>query len=244
MGPLRDTPNRNYDPPKTKVPDRWASGLAAWDALKLQSDEFVVDVSSWLGDSERLDSGCQLDRRSYYIVDKTSDIALKVQRSSFADDAEPIQPSEIAEIETLTRLKLVSTGSDNVEFDPQDVGTGISQVIPVIVASLLDKKQLVAIEQPELHVHPRIQAELGDLFIDAWQKKQNQFVLETHSEHLVLRLQRRVRENLISQDDIGVYYVSQAEDGQTRVSQLRLDEEGDFIDNWPGGFFPERLKEI
>ena len=244
LGPLRDTPNRNYDPPKTKVPDRWASGLAAWDALKLQSDEFVDDVSSWLGDSERLDSGCQLDRRSYYVVDKTSDIALKVQRSSFADDTEPIQPSEIAEIETLTRLKLVSTGSDNVEFDPQDVGTGISQVIPVIVASLLGKEQLVAIEQPELHVHPRIQAELGDLFIDAWQKKQNQFVLETHSEHLVLRLQRRVREHLISQDDIGVYYVSQADDGQTRVSQLRLDEEGDFIDNWPGGFFPERLKEI
>ena len=131
-----------------------------------------------------------------------------------------------------------------MEFDPQDVGTGISQVIPVIVASLLDKEQLVAIEQPELHVHHRIQAELGDLFIDAWQKKQNQFVLETHSEHLVLRLQRRVREHLISQDDIGVYYVSQADDGQTRVSQLRLDEEGDFIDNWPGGFFPERLKEI
>lgn len=244
LGPLRDTPDRNYDVPKTKVPDRWAEGLAAWDALKSQSDGFVGDVSSWLGDSERLDSGCQIDRRSYYIVDKTSDIALKVQRSSFADDAEPIEPSEIAAIETLTRLKLVSTGNSNVEFDPQDVGTGISQVIPVIVASLLDKEQLVAIEQPELHVHPRIQAELGDLFIDAWQNKKNQFVLETHSEHLVLRLQRRVREKLVSQDDIGVYYVSQAEDGETRVNQLRLDEEGDFIDNWPGGFFPERLKEI
>lgn len=244
LGPLRDTPSRNFEPPKTEMPSRWASGLAAWDALKLQSDEFVIDVSSWLGDPERLDSGCQLDRRSYYVVDKTSEIAQKVQRSTFADDAEPIQSHEIAEIETLTRLKLVSTGSDNVEFDPQDVGTGISQVIPVIVASLLDNEQLVAIEQPELHVHPRIQAELGDLFIDAWQRKQNQFILETHSEHLILRLQRRVREHRISQDDVGVYYVSQGEDGQTRVNQLRLDDEGDFIDNWPGGFFPERLKEI
>ena len=244
LGPLRDTPDRNYDPPKTKVPARWASGLAAWDALKLQNDEFVAEVSSWLGDPERLDSGCQLDRRSYYVVDKTSEIAQKVQRSTFADDVEPIQSYEIADIETLTRLKLVSTGSDNVEFDPQDVGTGISQVIPVIVASLLDEEQIVAIEQPELHVHPRIQAELGDLFIDAWKRKRNQFLLETHSEHLILRLQRRVREHQITQDEVGVYYVSQAEDGQTDVVQLRLDEEGDFVDNWPGGFFPERLKEI
>ena len=92
-------------------------------------------------------------------------------------------------------------------------------------------------------MHPRIQAELGDLFIHAWQENQNQFILETHSEHLILRIQRRVREETISHKDVGVFYVSQTK-GQTKVSELRLDDEGDFVDDWPGGFFPERLKEI
>ena len=139
---------------------------------------------------------------------------------------------------------LVSNANEAVELRPSDVGTGISQLIPVVVTACDSKERLITIEQPELHVHPRIQAEMGDLFIDAWQRKQNQFILETHSEHLILRLQRRVREQRISHDDVGVYYVSQDDDGQTRVNQLRLDDEGDFIDNWPGGFFPERLKEI
>ena len=245
LGPLRETPERSHASPKTKDESRWASGLAAWDALKAQPDEFVAEISSWLGDADRLNCGCQLDRRSYYVVDKISELAMKIQRSTFADDAEPIQPHEIADIETIQRLKLVSTSDESIELDPQDVGVGISQVVPVIAASLLGNNQLVAIEQPELHVHPRVQAELGNLFVDAAVNDGNYFILETHSEHLIARIQRTIRraaksglppDGSISPDLVAIYYVSQAE-GETQIDRIDLDSRGDFVQPWPDDFF-------
>lgn len=125
-----------------------------------------------------------------------------------------------------------------------DVGFGISQILPLVVQSLAAQDQIITIEQPEVHIHPRLQADLGDLMIEAIQKpRRNQFIIETHSEHLALRLQRRVREKKLSPKDISVVYVSRGPNGAT-VQPLRLDEEGDFIDAFPGGFFPERLREL
>ena len=67
--------------------------------------------------------------------------------------------------------------------------------------------------------------------------------METHSEHLILRLQRLVREKKIKPEDVSVIYVSRGPEG-AKSERLRLDEEGDFIDEWPDGFFPERLREL
>jgi hypothetical protein len=125
-----------------------------------------------------------------------------------------------------------------------DVGFGISQILPLVVQSLAGTNQIITIEQPEVHIHPRLQADLGDLLIETIkQPRRNQFIIETHSEHLALRLQRRVREKKLSPSDISVLYVSRRPDGAI-VQQLRLDEEGDFMDGFPGGFFPERLREL
>jgi hypothetical protein len=125
-----------------------------------------------------------------------------------------------------------------------DVGFGISQILPLVVQSLAGSEQIITIEQPEVHIHPRLQADLGDLLVEAIKKpRNNQFIIETHSEHMALRLQRRVREKKLSPKDISVIYVSRGPNGAT-VQPLRLDEEGDFIDDFPGGFFPERLREL
>jgi hypothetical protein len=125
-----------------------------------------------------------------------------------------------------------------------DVGFGISQILPLVVQSLAGTDQIITIEQPEVHIHPRLQADLGDLLIEATKKpRSNQFIIETHSEHLVLRLQRRVREQKLAASDISVLFVSRGPNGAT-VKQLRLDDEGDFMDDFPGGFFPERLREL
>ncbi len=87
-------------------------------------------------------------------------------------------------------------------------------------------------------------ADLGNLLIEAIQEpRRNQFIIETHSEHLALRLQRRVREKKLSPNDISIVYVSRGLNGAT-VQPLRLDDEGDFMDDFPGGFFPERLREL
>ena len=126
-----------------------------------------------------------------------------------------------------------------------DVGFGISQLLPFIVQSLVPGEQIISIEQPEVHVHPKLQADLGALLAEVIinEPHQKQFIVETHSEHLILRLQRLVRKKEIKPEDVSVIYVSRGPEG-AKAERLRLDEDGDFIDDWPGGFFPERLREL
>jgi predicted ATPase len=144
----------------------------------------------------------------------------------------------------ITLKDLRREGNSQIEVGLSNVGFGISQVLPMIVQSLVSEYQIITIEQPEVHIHPRLQADLVDLFIESIEEsRRNQFIIETHSEHLALRLQRRVREKKLSPDQISILYVSRGPNGST-VQPLRLDEEGDFIDDFPGGFFPERLREL
>jgi predicted ATPase len=125
----------------------------------------------------------------------------------------------------------------------RDVGIGISQVLPVLVMAYGSRDKLLAMEQPEIHLHPALQAELGDVFIEsALGERKNTFILETHSEHMILRLMRRIREGKLSPDDVGVIFVEPHSQG-SRFVELQIDEEGDFIDEWPGGFFEESFHE-
>jgi len=131
-----------------------------------------------------------------------------------------------------------------LEVTLPQVGYGVSQLLPIVVQAVLGRNQTILIEQPELHIHPELQAETGDLFmsgIDAGQA--NQFLIETHSETLVLRLQRRIREGSLSAVNLSVVYVEPTEHGAT-VIPLRIDECGNFIDEWPAGFFEEDFGEI
>ncbi|MCX6878657.1 MAG: DUF3696 domain-containing protein [Verrucomicrobia bacterium] len=157
-------------------------------------------------------------------------------------------------------LSLVQSGSET-RLALQDVGYGISQFLPVLIHSFASKNQLIAIEQPEIHIHPRLQAELGDVFIEsALGGNNNKFLLETHSEHLILRILRRIREttagemadwpealrkacpNGIRPEDVAVLYVEPGEDG-AKVVELPVTSDGDFARPWPDGFFDERFNE-
>ena len=87
-------------------------------------------------------------------------------------------------MEDIFALRLVN--ERGVTISVRDVGFGVSQVLPVIVQSTLSKGNVILIEQPELHLHPRLQAELGSLFARCIEEPQhNQFIIETHSEHLI-----------------------------------------------------------
>ncbi len=85
---------------------------------------------------------------------------------------------------------------------------------------------------------------MADLFIDTVVSGRAQLLIETHSEHLVLRLLRRVREGALAPDDLAILYVDLDETGEAFVRRLEVDAEGDLIDGWPGGFFDERLAEV
>lgn len=123
-----------------------------------------------------------------------------------------------------------------------DVGYGHSQVVPVLVAGYaLPPGSVFLAEQPEIHLHPRAQAVLGDFFLELYQND-IQTIVETHSEHLILRLQQYVAAGELPANDICLYYITPTSLGK-KTTLMRLDEEGKFVGEWPEGFFPERLEE-
>ena len=130
---------------------------------------------------------------------------------------------------------------NNTIVTPSDVGFGIGQVLPIILESLISKNKILCVEQPEIHLHPKLQAHLADLFIDSVNNN-NQWIIETHSEALMLRIQRRIREGKISKEDVSVLYVDAGDHG-AQITPLHLDNDGDFTVHWPNGFFEERLNE-
>ena len=132
----------------------------------------------------------------------------------------------------------------------EDVGSGVSYCAPVLMAMEISGPAIV--QQPELHLHPSAQCELGDVFVSAFVNGKP-LVIETHSEHLILRILRRMREQSdgylipkelkIHHSDVQVLYFRGTEDG-TRIHRIRVDEDGDFLDPWPNGFFSEREAEL
>jgi len=153
--------------------------------------------------------------------------------------------SDDARSRDLFAVRLIDKRRGNeVDVALSDVGYGVSQLLPFVVQCLAGESQIITIEQPEVHIHPRLQADLGDLLAAAIHRPRNhRFIIETHSEHLVLRMQRLIREQKLRPDDVSIIYVSRSDKGSS-AKRLHLDEDGDFIDEWPGGFFPERLKEL
>lgn len=134
----------------------------------------------------------------------------------------------------------------------RDVGIGVSQVLPVLVSSYASTGKLIAIEQPEIHLHPALQAELGDVFIEsALGESGNRFLIETHSEHLMLRILRRIRETSdgaegaypVKPEDVAVLYVQPGSEG-AEVLHIPVTADGDFEQRWPDGFFAERAEEL
>jgi hypothetical protein len=145
-------------------------------------------------------------------------------------------------LEALTKDRSVYalTGLDphtGVRVNLSHVGFGVSQAAPIIVQGFLSPpNSCLLIEQPEIHLHPAAQADLGDLFIDIMNEGKQLFV-ETHSEHLILRLRRRIAEGTVKASDVQLLFVSKGKDGST-IEPLSIDNMGQ-VENWPKGFFEE-----
>ena len=133
-----------------------------------------------------------------------------------------------------------------------DVGFGISQVLPIITQvirmSLVSRKlrggegidETLYIEQPELHLHPAAQAELADIFVKCVMENSGKtLVIETHSEHLIRKLQVLIadKNSSFTEKDICIYYVDKNDDGIANVKEMKLLANGKFKEKWPAGFF-------
>jgi predicted ATPase len=153
-------------------------------------------------------------------------------------------------LDNLHKLKIKQ---NSLDYDITDVGFGISQILPVIVQGFLSfEHSLTMIEQPEIHLHPKMQADLADLFIDIVNgsparkqaSKPNKYLLiETHSEYLLHRLRRRISEGKISAQDVAIYFVAPRKDENTssEIQEKEVFEDGAF--EWPQDFYEGELKE-
>ena len=130
------------------------------------------------------------------------------------------------------------------EVNIADSGFGISQILPILVAGyFIPNNSTFIIEEPEIHLHPKAQAEIGTFLRDILHKNIQIFV-ETHSEHLLLRLQRHIAYTELRPENVYVFYVYSEENETSKIEKLiPIGLDGYFTKEWPHGFFPERLIE-
>jgi len=153
--------------------------------------------------------------------------------------------------ESVLRVQLFLQDEHGRDLNFDEVGSGISYVMPVLAS--LWRADMSWVSQPELHLHPEAQSNMGDVLIRAFNRGKFS-VTETHSEHLLLRMLRRIRQTSNGTcpdpelkclpENVSVLYFEPTIDGCTRVRPLRVTRQGDFMDRWPGGFFEERSREL
>ena len=264
LGQFREVPERDHVRGRVEGDGFWSNGVAAWNMLARPDRKALVEtVSQWLSESDKLDCGYLLRVKEYKEVDIANVLVRLLMQNKNIEDFSNIEwfvkeaKTQLAQLTTKVRVLFTpcSKGNprDEVELAPKDLGVGISQMVPVVVAALDSSKTLVAVEQPELHLHPRLQARMGDLFIKGM-KAGNRFLLETHSEHLINRFQRRIRELTnkseenpladlgLSPEDLAIWHVSSC-DGEAVAKQIKLDADGNFTESWPDDFFDISFKE-
>ena len=170
---------------------------------------------------------------------------------------------EIEKVETISKHQVCLVDEVNKKtYDPfSDVGTGVSQILPCITAGISGPNRkienLIFIAQPELHLHPDQQCNAMDAFIYRALFDSNEFAceryfLETHSEHMLLRCLRRIRETFesqkpsdfenypnVSKDDVIVYFIENNENDGSLIKELKIASEGELENDWPDGFFDQ-----
>jgi predicted ATPase len=272
LGPLRSYPPRHLAFSQQHDPNWFAGGGHAWDIVR-RNEQVRGAVNAWLGDRGKLSTPYELKVDYLLTLDDLAPVhdalvAMGLEKEVRVADGEEHDPNwmyvewleglleKLRQFEQpLSRIQDLQLIDKRTEtpVSHRDVGIGVSQVLPVLVAAFAGQREMWAIEQPEIHLHPALQAELADIFIDsALGERKNTFLLETHSEHLILRVMRRMRDTVrgqrkdappVSPEDVAVLFVEPTTKGSV-VHELRLKPDGSLLDPWPGGFFEESFSEI
>jgi hypothetical protein len=279
LGPLRSYPARHIAFAQEYDANWYAGGGYAWDLVR-DNPEVREKVNNWLSSPDRMKTPYELKVQKLISPDANYDVIFDavgdvLYYDTNVDENKGIYTKEIVEkyedpmdldiFATLIQSRLLSDKVEgindlilidkrtNTKVSHRDVGIGVSQVLPVLVAAYSVENEILAMEQPELHLHPALQAELGDVFVESAIEHKNTFILETHSEHLILRLLRRIREttdgelpeglNPLTPDDICILYIKPSQKGSV-IHEMPVTEDGEFKNKWPDGFFAERAEEL
>ena len=223
LGPLREHPQREY---------QW-TGTGRSDVGK--RGEFAIDaILAATRDGEKRSLGYRKWRMDFQKM-----IAYWLLQLGLVED---FRIEEIREGSNLYRALVKMPGSE-LEVTLTDVGFGVSQVLPVLVLLYyVPEGSTVLMEQPEIHLHPAVQSGLADLMLNVAKTRELQIIVESHSEHLLRRFQRRVAEGEASSEDIKLYFVS-TKSGVAKADDINLNDWGE-IENWPENFFGDEMGEI
>ena len=223
LGPLRARSERTYRWPGSHPYDTGRSGEQAIGAILADAERLQVTQHKNMG-------GLSLEGYVTHWL-KELDLIHDFRIERISEDSE------------LYRVK-VRKSPDGAEILIADVGFGVSQILPALVLCFYRSiGSTVILEQPEIHLHPLAQAGLADALIDARRNGGAQIIFESHSEHLLRRLQRRISEGAFPQDAVGLYFCWQDDGGVSHIDKLELDEFGN-IANWPTNFFGDQFGEI
>nr|VFK55070.1 MAG: Predicted ATPase [Candidatus Kentron sp. TC] len=172
-------------------------------------------------------------------------IALKLKEMGLVEAFE-VKPISRHRQEYEVRVRARGSGDF---VDLPDVGFGISQVLPVLVQCFhAPPGSIIIMEQPEIHLHPSAQSALADVLLDAINARENgadrniQLIIETHSEHFLRRLQRRIADDTAPREKVSAYFADVTKT-PARLEPLRLDEFGN-IENWPERFFGDEMEDV
>jgi predicted ATPase len=127
------------------------------------------------------------------------------------------------------------TSDNGTTFNLTEANSGLIQLLPILAALESLEQNSLLVEQPELHIHPKLQAKLTELFVNKISEKKN-IVIETHSEHIVRKLQILIAQRKIDRDKVEILYFDN-NNGSTKIRKMELDERGLFLEDWPDGFF-------
>lgn len=222
LGPLREYPRRQYT---------WAGGQPVDMG---QRGERVVDAL--LASRERGQTVSLGRKRKRITVEEMVAHWLKELGLINSFSVEGIKDSNIYRV-------VVKKNSSASKVSITDVGFGVSQVLPALaLCYYVPEGSTVILEQPEIHLHPAVQSGLADVFINAIKTRNIQIIVESHSEHLLRRLQRRIAENEFEVSDTALYFCAM-ENGCSMLRTLDVDLVGR-ISNWPRDFFGDEFGEI
>lgn len=257
IGPIRKIIDANYQPLPYIEQKDWFDGSAAWSYLEKADLDTLKKIHTWMSDEDKLNLGYGMALKEVQSTIKTFNInnaSSKINADNrlevkVHDDFDFISFNEGHEEKTYHYT--IIDKFNQIPVTPSEVGTGVSQLMPLIIAAVSQKGGIVACEQPELHLHPRIQVAIADLLT---QNIDNvNYLVETHSEHLILRLLKRIRQHtdnelpegldFIRKNDVAIIYLEPTENGVI-ANKIGITEDGEFTDNWPHGFFSERRQEL
>jgi len=223
LGPLRIYPKREY---------QW-SGASPFDVG--YRGESTVDAI--------LSATIRGEKRS--LAKKRNKIAFQEIIAYWLKELGLIQSFSIKEIAEGSNLyqAIVKRDEESPEAFLTDVGFGVSQVLPALVLLYyVPEGSTVLMEQPEIHLHPSVQSNLADVILQVAKHRNIQVIIESHSEHLLRRFQRRIAEEQYPADELKLYFCDSVQ-GESKLSDLNIDLFGE-IRNWPENFFGDEMTEI